>query len=268
MGGLGFSLARKLKIQGPVSVVSTACSSGNYAIARAAEWIFSDVADMVVVGGVDPRSLVVLNCFNRLGAADPEILRPFDENRNGTTLAEGAGVLIVETLESARARGVTPYAEIAGSGWSCDAYHPTAPEPEGVQARNCMTRALAASDKDSADVRVVFAHGTGTQANDLLESGCIADIFPQRPSVTAFKSLIGHSGAGSGAVTVVAAVQAIKSGKIPPTVNTGRVDPKCRARIVLETSAVFDSGAVVVNGFSFGGNNCSLVVQAVEEERT
>ena len=260
---LGQSIARRLEIQGTVSVVSTGCSSGNYALMRATELIEAGRENMVIVGGTDPRSLIVLSCFNRLGALDPEGIKPFDQDRQGTTLGEGSAALIVEDLSTALARGATPLAEVLGIGSSCDAYNPTAPEPSGRQILLAMQRALHEAGVNTTDISAVLAHGTGTRSNDSVEGSCILRFFQEcaiQPAVTAIKGMIGHSGGGANMITLAAAVKCLSMKKIFPTIGTRKISSDCLVNLVMKNPAPIQNGPILINSLAFGGNNSIIVL--------
>lgn len=260
---LGQSLASRFRVNGTVSVISTGCSSGNYALARAAELIELGREDKVIVGGVDPHSIIVLCCFNRLGALDAEGIKPFDRERKGTTLAEGAGALIVEELEAALARGAKPLAEVLGIGSSCDAYNQTAPEPSGHQIMLAMARALAEANLKPCEIQAVMAHGTGTKANDAVEAKCIDALFREcsvQPPVTAIKGMIGHSGGGANTITLAAAVKVMFEKRLFPTKGTELLDEECKVNLVTGAPLAIGSGPLLVNSLAFGGNNSIIVL--------
>jgi len=257
-------LARQLGLCGPVSTLSTACSSASYALVRAADWIRLGLVEIVIAGGVDPRSAIALSCFNRMDALDPGGPRPFDASRCGTTAAEGAGVLIVETASSALSRRVQPIAEFGGAGQSCDAFNVAIPEPSGEQVGVAMEAALSVSDCHPAELAAVYAHAPGAKLSDLLESDSIAKLTATAGRlipVTAIKSMVGHSGSGASALALVAAAMLINRRKVFSTAGTKNIDPGCSIDVVIEQQRETHRGPVLVNSFGFGGSNSVVLLK-------
>ncbi|SEB97744.1 beta-ketoacyl-[acyl-carrier-protein] synthase family protein [Streptomyces melanosporofaciens] len=254
--------------QGLNTCVSNACAASGYALSMAADLIHSGEADVVIAGGAEAYSRVALACFNRLGAIDPERCRPFAAERRGTVFGEGAAVLVLESASHARARGArTVYGRLAGAGWSCDAYHPTAPEPSGEQIERAMRVALreagagtgsgAGAESGSGGLGFVIPHGTGTALNDVVESQVLDALTPRTP-LYSVKALIGHTGGAAGAFAALAASLVLHHKTLPPNVPVGTPDPECA--VPLPSGSAPMTGAYgLVNAYAFGGNNISLV---------
>ncbi|OEU87013.1 3-oxoacyl-ACP synthase [Streptomyces abyssalis] len=250
--------------EGPNISVSNACAASGFAISIAADLIRSGEADVVVTGGAEAYSRVALGCFNRLGAVDSRRCRPFDAHREGTVFGEGAAALVLESEEHARRRGAPrAYARLAGAGWSCDAHHTTAIEPEGEQVVRAMRQALRESGVDPSEVGCVVPHGTGTLINDTVESRALSEVLgpvAAKHPLYSLKSLIGHTGGAAGALAALAAVLIVHRGTVPPNVPRDVADPECEVSLP-ERAVPFDGSAAVVNAYAFGGNNVSLVLQ-------
>jgi 3-oxoacyl-[acyl-carrier-protein] synthase II len=214
----------------------------------------------VVVVGAEAYSRVALGCFNRMGALDPVACRPFAGTRAGTVFGEGAAALVLERSADARQRGAVVHAEIVGSAFSCDAGHPTAPDPEGRQAERILGAALDTAGLQPEDVAAIIPHGTGTVLNDATEAKVLRHIWrSDRPAVPLYnlKALIGHTGGAAGALASVAAVQIIRHSTLPGNVDVGLIDEGLSLTVELEERPAV--GPVVVNAYAFGGNNATLV---------
>ncbi len=255
-------VARCLGICGPTAVIPTACAAGNYALAMALEMIRSGDVDVVLAGGADPLSHLIMTGFCRLKSVDPEVCRPFDLNRKGLMVGEGAGMLVLESLSRARRRGAHIYALLAGVGFSCDAYHITGMEPEGRGQALAIERALAQACLTPEDVDYICAHGTGTPTNDRVETLAIQRIFKDRTRrvpVSSIKSMVGHAMGAASAIEAVACALAIDRGAVPPTINFTTPDPQCNLDIVPNTARRLDASVVLSNAAAFGGNNSCAV---------
>ncbi|MEU7136592.1 beta-ketoacyl-[acyl-carrier-protein] synthase family protein [Streptomyces sp. NPDC046261] len=251
---------------GAATSVSNACAAGGFALGIAADMIRCGEADVVVAGGAEAYSRVALGCFNRMGAVDPYACRPFHRDRAGTVFGEGAAVLVLESAEHARARGaVRHYAALAGSGWSCDAHHLTAPDPQGAQIRRAMTDALLDAGAPASSVGCVVPHGTGTRLNDVVESRALDAVFgdgPDQPPLYSLKALIGHTAGAAGALGALAAALILDHRTVPPNPPLGAgQDPQCPVRLPQGDAAALTGRHVMVNAFAFGGNNVSLVLE-------
>jgi 3-oxoacyl-[acyl-carrier-protein] synthase II len=255
-------------VRGFTSTISTACASGAYAVAEALRLVRDGVADVVVCGGADaPLLPTVATTFTNAralasGWADPaEASRPFDRRRNGFVLGEGAGVLVVERRAHATARGRPGYADIIGWGVATDAYHPTAPLPDGAGAAESMRRALADAGVAPADVDYVNAHATGTKLGDVAEARALRAVFGgHAPAVSSVKGATGHLLAAAGAVEAAATVLALRHGLLPPTHNLDDPDPECDLDHVRKAARPVAARTALSTSFAFGGHNASLVL--------
>jgi len=261
MGNAGASaLTLELGWQGPVWTVSTACSSANHAIGQAFWLVRHGLADAALTGGSEaPFTYGSLKAWEALRVVSPDTCRPFSKGRNGMVLGEGAGMLVLEPLERARARGAEILAEITGFGMGADAHHLTMPSAAG--AARAMRSALADAGLDPTAVGVVNAHGTGTTANDVTESAAIREVFSgalQNLKVTATKSLHGHALGASGALEAVATILGLERQCIVPVANFLEPDADCDVPVCLERQA-WPHDAAVSNSFAFGGLNAVLV---------
>ncbi|MCB0880633.1 MAG: beta-ketoacyl-[acyl-carrier-protein] synthase family protein [Thermoleophilia bacterium] len=260
--------ARALGLTGPSQSHATACAAGSDAIGAALGMIRDGRARVMVAGGAEAAvSPVVVAGYATLGALAGagrpahEASRPFDARRDGFVIAEGAGMLVLEDLEHAEARGAPVYAELAGFGSSCDAGHLTDPDPDGVGARRAIDAALADAGVAAADVGYVNAHATSTPAGDATEARALAVAGITAP-VSSTKGAHGHTLGAAGGVEAVATVLAMSRGVLPPTVNLVDPDPEAHADHVTEARALPVSVALS-NSFGFGGHNAALVFLAV-----
>jgi len=241
---------------------STACSAGNYAIGYGFDLIRLGRVDLVLAGGADPFSKVAFTGFNQFGAVAPEKCQPFDMNRKGMMVAEGVGMLIIESLEHAMMRNAAVYAEIAGYGLSCDAHHMTLPSVEGVS--RCMKQALRETLIAVEEVDYICAHGTGTPANDKAECAAIRNVFGERTKdvpVSSIKSMIGHAMGAASALEAISCALTIKHNIIPPTINYETPDPECDVDCVPNQAREHEVNIALNNSYAFGGNNASLVLR-------
>ena len=241
-----------------------ACASGAASIALGADLVRAGVTPTALVGGVDVLTHVCFMGFNALKLLDPEPCRPFDRDRRGMSIGEGAAFVVLESVEHARARGRRAHGELAGHGTTTDAYHVTAPEPQGEGMVRAMRAALDAAGLSPADVGYVNAHGTATPQNDRIEARAITHVFGAgRPLVSSTKSMIGHTMAAAGSLEAVAAILALTHEIIPPTANLATPDPEvefdCVPRVARE--AVIEHA--ISNSFGFGGQNITLVFRRV-----
>jgi len=256
------AVSRLFGVNGPNFMFSTACAAGNYAIGYGYDLIRLGRADVVLAGGSDPFSKVAFTGFNQFGAVAPEKCQPFDKNRKGMMVAEGAGILVIESLEHAIRRNAPVYAEISGYGLSCDAHHMTLPSVEGVA--RCMIRALQETGTSPDEVDYICAHGTGTPANDKAECAAIWEVFGSRTKkipVSSIKSMIGHTMGAASALEAVACALTIKNNVIPPTINYETPDPECDIDCVPNQARSTEVNIALNNSYAFGGNNASLVLR-------
>jgi 3-oxoacyl-[acyl-carrier-protein] synthase II len=256
---LPVAVARELGLSDvDCSTVATACAAGNYAIGNGFDAIAAGEVDIALCGGADAMCRMTFTGFYRLGAVDPECCRPFDVNRQGILTGEGAGVLVLEPLDKAVARGARVYAEVLGYGLNCDAGHPVAPDQDSVA--KCMRLALDDAGVTPDQVDLVSAHGTGTKANDTTECGAIHDVFgPRPPRTVSVKSMLGHTMGAASALSAIACVVAIEEGFIPPTINHVETDPACAIDCVPNTAVEADLRVVQNNALAFGGDNAVVL---------
>ncbi|WP_256752488.1 beta-ketoacyl synthase [Mesorhizobium sp. Mes31] len=254
-----------LGLRGPVFGVTSACSSSNHAIASAVDQIRLGRADVMVAGGTDaPLVWGILKGWEALRVLAPDTCRPFSADRQGLSLGEGAGMAVLETYEHAMARGATILAEIAGAGLSADASDIVAPTIEGPTA--AMRACLADAGLNPEDVDYLNAHGTGTKANDQIETAAIKRVFGDaayRLSVSSTKSMHAHCLGASGALEMIACVMAIREGIVPPTANFREADPDCDLDVTPNVARERKVRAAISNGFAFGGTNAVLAFKAV-----
>ena len=265
----------KLGAKGPNYSTVSACASGAHAIGSARSIIASGMADAMITGGseapVTPLSLAGFSSMKALSTRNEEpekASRPFDKDRDGFIMAEGAGVLILEELDRARGRNAKIYAEVVGFGMSADAYHITAPAPGGEGAARAMAMAVQQSGISPDDVGYINAHGTSTQLNDKFETAAIKSVFDQHArklQVSSNKSMIGHLLGAAGAVELIATALTIKTGVVPPTINYENPDPECDLDYVPGEARDSKVNIAMSNSFGFGGHNVSIVLKDIED---
>ena len=261
-------IGMKLGWTGPNFCVATACAAGTHTVGEGARLIREGSADIVLVGGSEAAvTPIAIAAFARMGAlsmrhdAPEEASRPFDVDRDGFVIGEGAAFLVLERLDRAEARGARIYGQVAGYGRNADAYHITAPSPGGVGAAECMRLALADAGVDPSEVGHVNAHGTSTPLNDAAEAEAIVKVFGgSGPPVTSVKGAMGHLIGAAGAVEAVASFLAMRDGKVPPTANHHRAEDELGIDVVAGSPREVAAGPVVSNSFGFGGHNASLVL--------
>ncbi|RKY37930.1 MAG: beta-ketoacyl-[acyl-carrier-protein] synthase II [Candidatus Omnitrophota bacterium] len=266
-------LAIYLGLKGPNMCVVTACASGTHSIGEAFRIIQNGKADIMVAGGAEA-------CVTRLGVGGfcalralstrndqpQKASRPFDKERDGFVIGEGAGILVLEEYERARERGADIYAEIIGYGASCDAYHQTAPDPEGQGAYLAMKWAVEDAGINPEDIDYINAHGTSTQLNDKIETLAIKKLLKDHAyeiGVSSIKSMIGHLIGAAGGVEAVATALAVKNQVIPPTINYEYPDPDCDLDYVPNQAREAEVKYALSNSFGFGGHNACLVFRKV-----
>lgn len=262
-------------IRGHSSTISTACSGGAQAVAEGLRLIRENRADVVVCGGSEaPFSSTMVSAFHNARALaasveDPTAAsRPFDTDRTGFVLSEGAAVLVLESPEHARSRGVGGYCDIMGWSVTTDAYHATAPRPDGAGAEVAMRRALDDAGLDPSSVDYVNAHATATKAGDVAEANVLRRVFGERrPRVSSTKGATGHLLAAAGALEAVICALAVDQGRLPPTLNLDRPDPDCGLNHVVGGAEIRRDPVAVSNSFAFGGHNVSLVFGPTENRR-
>jgi 3-oxoacyl-[acyl-carrier-protein] synthase II len=258
------------RAMGPNNTVVTACAAGTQAVGEAFRLIARGDADVMLAGGcdsrLDPQLYVAYTAMKAVSQSlrpPVEVSRPFDAERDGFVLGEGAAVLVLESYRRARRRGATMIAEITGYGSSFDAFGITRPEPQGRGAALAMTAALREARIDPAAVDYINAHGTSTKLNDLMETVAVKRVFGQRASsipMSSQKSMIGHLIGASGAVEAAATAISLHRGVVPPTINLATPDPECDLDYVPNTARELPLGTALSNSFGFGGQNASLVM--------
>ncbi len=264
------------RIEGPNMAVISACASGSNAIGEAAAMIRRGTVDVMIAGGTESAILpVAIAGFNVMGAlttnnqAGPAANRPFDARRDGFVMGEGSGMVVLESLGHARARGAHIYGEVAGYGASADAYHMAAPREDGAGAALAMKAALDSAGLAPADIDYLNAHGTGTTLNDAIETRAIKQVFgadAARLPVSSTKPVTGHLLGAAGAVEAILCLLALGEGIIPPTINYAEHDPACDLDCVPNEPRRAPLRAVMSNSFGFGGHNACLVFRTVPGE--
>ena len=247
----------------PSQIIANACASGTNAVGHAFRLVRAGLHTRVLCGGYDALSEMVFVGFDSLQASTPEKIRPFDKNRTGLVLGEGAAVLALEEMESARARGAAVLAEVTGYGISTDNHHLTQPNPSGIGPRQAMERALADARRTPGEVDYINAHGTATAFNDATEGLAIAQIFGDRVPVSSTKSMMGHALGAAGAIEAVFSVLALRGQFLPPNINYAEPDPAWVLDIVANAARAARVRCVVSNSFGFGGTNASVVLEGV-----
>lgn len=240
--------------------VVNACSSSTVAIGLAAKRLEFGLDDIAIAGGADSLCRITYAGFNSLRSVDSEPCRPFDKSRGGLSLGEGAGMLILEREDRARARGAAPLAYVTGFGMSCDGHHPTAPAPDGDGAIRALRAALAGARLSPDAVEYVNAHGTATPQNDAMEANALAAVFTGRkPPVSSTKSAHGHCLGAAGAVEAAVTLAALRAQRLPPTLRHANPDDGVEFDFVPNLSRAATIGHAVSQSFGFGGNNAAVV---------
>jgi 3-oxoacyl-[acyl-carrier-protein] synthase II len=265
----------ELGTMGPLNTSALACASGNYALVDAYHMLQRGEADVIIAGGSEAAiSPLILASFARMQALsfrndDPKgASRPFDKNRDGFVFGEGGIAFVLETEEHARARGARIYAEVLGGRLTSDAYHLTAPRPDGSRSSAAMRGALEAGGKSLEDVDVIFAHGTATPIGDIAETLAIKNVFGERAyhiPISATKSMVGHMLGAAGAISALAAVKSIEEGVICPTINYETPDPECDLDYVPNQARQHEVNLALVNAFGFGGQNVVVALGKYQE---
>jgi 3-oxoacyl-[acyl-carrier-protein] synthase II len=271
IGMVSALLAARYDISGPCMTVQSACASATQAIGEAFRMVRDGQADVMVAGGADSMlSAVCVTGFTLLGAAsayqgDPtRASRPFDRDRDGLVLGEGAGIVILEELSHALRRGGRVHAELVGYGSSCDGYRFTDSHPDGVGPIRCMRAALADAEVTPEHVDYINAHGTSTPQNDRVETHAIKQVFGEhayRIPISSTKSQLGHLLCAAGGIELVLTVMALRKGMIPPTINVDTPDPDCDLDVVPHRPRAAQLEIALSNSFGFGGQNGALVVR-------
>ncbi|MFC8419592.1 beta-ketoacyl-[acyl-carrier-protein] synthase family protein [Streptomyces sp. NPDC057236] len=259
-GRLSAAVAQELQLTDVEAVtIPTACAAGNYAIGYGYDAVRSGDAEFALCGGADAMCRKTFSGFYRLGTIAPDRCQPFDVDRKGILTGEGAGVLLLESLDSALERGARIYAEVLGYGLNCDAYHQVAPNQDSVG--RAMRLALENAGVKPEQVDLISAHGTGTKANDVTEARAIREVFgPRPPRTISMKSMIGHTMGAASALSAIGCALAITNGFIPPTINHVTTDPECDVDCVPNVAVEADLEIVQNNGLAFGGNNAVVLL--------
>ncbi|MDP2654725.1 MAG: beta-ketoacyl-[acyl-carrier-protein] synthase family protein [Candidatus Omnitrophota bacterium] len=261
---ISLNLSQELGFKNVSVVFANACSAGNYSIGYAFDCIKAGNIDIALAGGVDSITRLNFTGFNRLMSTAEEKCRPFDKNRQGILVGEGAGMLILESIESARKRGARIYAEILGYGLSCDSLHMTDPSEQGIVS--CVNNALENAGVKPEQIDYISAHGTGTRLNDMMEARAVNRVFthcPNRPPISSIKSMLGHAMGAASAIEAIACCLAMEKGVIPPTINYSTPDPDCPVDCVPNKSRPTKLRCVLNNSFAFGGNNACVVFKKI-----
>ncbi len=261
------AVSMRFGLGGPAETVTTACAAGTHAIGNAARLVASGRCTVAVAGGAEAVMVEIAESGfrNMTALSSSDISRPFDVERDGFVMGEGAGVLILEDWDHAIARGATIYAEVIGAASTADAHHITAPDPEGNGAIRCMELALADADITADQVSHINAHGTSTPLNDLAESVAMRHVFGGKvPPVTSVKGHLGHSLSAAGALEGVVSVLTLRNQIIPPTAGTKNVDPAIGLDVVTGAPRPGNYDVVLSNSFGFGGHNGSVIFRRVQ----
>ena len=270
----GAWVAMQHGLRGPNHAVVSACATGNDCIMSALDSIRAGRADIILAGGAEcaitPLGVGGFGAARALSTRNDEperASRPFDRDRDGFVLGEGAGVLVMESLESAESRGATIYAEVLAVGAACDAYHLTAPHPEGVGARLAMESAFAEAGIAATDVDTINMHATSTGLGDVAECAAVRAVFGEhadRATTTATKSMTGHMLGAAGAVEALFSIQSIVHGVVPPVINLEHPDPACNVRVAANVAETREVRVALSNAFGFGGHNTAALFAARE----
>jgi len=256
------AVSMRFGLGGPCETVTTACAAGTHAIGNAARLVASGRCSVAVAGGAEAVIVDIAEAGfrNMTALSKQDLSRPFDVDRDGFVMGEGAGILILEEWDHALERGATILAEVLGAASTADAYHITAPDPSGGGAIRCMELAMADADIRLEEISHINAHGTSTQLNDLAESVAMRYVFGDNvPPVTSNKGHLGHSLAAAGALEGVASVLTLQNQVIPPTAGTKVVDPAVGLDVVIGAPRKADVEVVLSNSFGFGGHNGSVI---------
>ena len=259
-------IAQQYGFEGPRGCVVAACSSSTIAIGRGVEAIRAGRADAVLAGGTDALARLTYSGFNLLRLMDANPCRPFDKSRAGMNIGEGAGILVLEDFDRARRRGATIYAELAGHSLACEAFHPTAPEPEGKPVAAVVTLALADGRISPDEVQHINAHGTATPQNDAAEARGFRRVFGDRAAripITSIKSMVGHCLGAAGAVEAATLALTVARGAIPPTIHHAETDGDCAVDVVANDAREQTIRCAVSTSLGFGGNDSAIVMRAV-----
>ena len=264
-------ISLRFGLKGVNYTASSACSSSAHAISSACQEIALGHQDMIVTGGAESvlshlpfSGFINMKALSKRVDEPEKASRPFDKNRDGFVMGEGAGVIILENYESAKRRGATILGEISGFASSSDAHHITAPHPEGIGASQCMRQALSNANLSAQDIGYINAHGTSTPLGDIAETKAIKNVFgdhASKLSISSTKSMTGHLLGAAGGLETVFSLMALNKGEIPPTTNLANQDEKCDLNYTPNQSQKTKAKYALNNSFGFGGTNCSLIVK-------
>lgn len=267
-------IAIELGIKGPVSAPVAACATGVVAVGEAVRRVERGDVEVMIAGGAESMMTpLAIVAFSRIGALstrndEPErACRPFDADRDGTVMSEGAAVVVLESLEHAAKRGARIYAEVLGYGCTADAYHLAAPDPDGDGAARAMSQALREAKLNPSEVDHIASHGTGTVLNDVSETKAIKAAFGDyayRVPISSNKSMVGHMLGASGTVSIIATIRAMEESLLPPTINLEHPDPECDLDYVPHVARPARVDVGLINAFGFGGQNGSLLIKKWE----
>ena len=250
-------------ISAPCQVIANACASGTNAIGHAFECVRSGRYERILTGGYDALSELVFVGFDSLQASTPEKCRPFDRDRTGMVLGEGAAILALENLDAARSRGARVLAEVTGYGMSTDNFHITQPDPSGIGPRRAMERALQSAQISADAIDYINAHGTATPFNDAAEGKAISELFGRVP-VSSTKSMMGHSLGAAGAVEVIVCLLALQHQFLPGNINFRASDENIDLNVIANKARPAALRTVLSNSFGFGGTNASIAIRKFE----
>ncbi|OHD16096.1 MAG: hypothetical protein A2086_06340 [Spirochaetes bacterium GWD1_27_9] len=262
------NIAKFFEISGQTIVIPAACAAGNYAIGYGFDLIRMGRVDLAIVGGVDPMSNIAFAGFSKLMACSPDVCAPFDFERKGMIVSEGAGFLILESLENAKNRKANILSEILGYGVSNDAFKSTIPHPEGKGGILAVKKAIKNANLNIEDIDYLCAHGTGTGENDKVETIISKEVFGKKAyniPISSLKSMLGHTMGACSAIETVACTKMIEEQILAPTINYKTPDPLCDLDYVPNTARKAKVKTILNNSYAFGGNNSSLVIKEFQE---
>ncbi|WP_246070536.1 beta-ketoacyl-[acyl-carrier-protein] synthase family protein [Paenibacillus kobensis] len=265
-GIIAIQAADYFGLNGPRWTITNACAAGNMAISRAVDELRAGRADVMVAAGVDAMSWVAFTGFVSLRAMTPDLCRPFDAERKGLMLGEGAGALVLERESDARRRGAEPLARLLGYGLSSDAHHITQPDPSAAGSIRAMEAAIKMAGIDKEQIGYVSAHGTGTPANDRMESVALRHVFGDNVITSSIKGHIGHTLGAASAIEAIICIKALETGWLPQTINMRRQDADCRIRVIANEPLAKRTDYIMSNAYAFGGINSSIVIGRYERD--
>ncbi|MFC1884978.1 beta-ketoacyl-ACP synthase II [Thermodesulfobacteriota bacterium] len=267
-------IAIQYGLLGPNLVISTACASGNHAIGEAFKKIQYNEADIIITGGAEAPlteftfgAFYAMRVLSRANGDPSEVSKPFDNERDGFVMGEGAGILVLEELGRARKRNAHIYGEIVGYGMTSGAYHIALPQPDGKDAARAMALALSEADVKPQEIDYINAHGTATRANDMIETKAIKEVFGAQAyklMISSTKSMTGHAIGAAGAIEAVVCCLALENQTVPPTINYKNPDPDCDLDYVPNHARKAELNHIISNSFGFGSVNATLLIKRVD----